>query len=59
MFKAEEALWLRMNVTTTWHAVLKSQLTGKQHDAQDGMSRSDWWGQGMEVNGSGVPFFSL
>lgn len=32
-------------------------------DAQDGMSRSDWRGQGMEVNGSGhssfLLFFSL
>lgn len=41
MFKAEEALWLRMNMTTAWHAVLKSQLTGKQHDVQDGMTGGD------------------
>lgn len=28
-------------------------------DAQDGMSRSDWRGQGMEVNGSGHSSFLL
>lgn len=40
MSKAEEASWLRVNMTATWHAVLHSQLTGKQIL----MHRMEWAG---------------